>query len=80
MEISIVIVNWNTRQLLLNCLASIYEYMPKVTFEVWVVDNGSTDDSVAVVKSNYPSVYVIENKKNWKSHVEIFAGDRLLSL
>ncbi len=64
MEISIVIVNWNTRQLLLNCIASIYEHMPDVSYEIWVVDNGSTDDSVAKVMSTYPDVHIIENKQN----------------
>nr|MBF0222881.1 glycosyltransferase family 2 protein [Desulfobulbaceae bacterium] len=64
MEISIVIVNWNTRQLLLNCLASIYEHMPQMVYEIWVVDNGSTDDSVEKVKNTYPEVHVIENKQN----------------
>lgn len=46
MEISIVIVNWNTKDLLLGCIKSIIASKPKMDYEVIVVDNGSTDGSV----------------------------------
>jgi GT2 family glycosyltransferase len=64
MDLSIIIVNWNTRDLLLNCIRSIYETVRGIAFEVWVVDNGSTDGSQAAVKAAYPQVQLIENPKN----------------
>lgn len=63
-DISIVVVNWNTKELLLDCLNAVYLTVKKVTFEVWVVDNGSTDGSVEAVKRRFPSAHVIANKKN----------------
>jgi len=64
MDISIIIVNWNTRQLLLNCLASIFSTVQHVSFEVIVADNGSTDGSVEAVSSAYPMVNIIANSSN----------------
>lgn len=62
--LSIVIVSWNTRELLRKCLASIYAYPPDETFEIWVVDNASTDGSGEMVKQQFPEVNVIENQNN----------------
>ncbi len=64
LKLSIIIVNYNTHNLLDACLHSIYTYPPSYTFEVIVVDNGSTDDSTSMVKAKYPSVKVILNEKN----------------
>ena len=63
-DVSIVIVNWNTRELLGNCLASIYATVRGIGFEIFVVDNGSSDDSVAMVRQRFPQVQVIENGEN----------------
>lgn len=63
-DLSIVIVNWNTRELLLECLASVYVLVREVSFEVFLVDNASSDGSVAAVRAQYPLVKVIENEKN----------------
>ncbi len=62
--ISIVIVNWNTKQLLLNCIHSIYDTVKKASFEIFVVDNGSTDGSVEAVLQTCPGVKVIANTSN----------------
>ena len=64
MDVSIVIVNWNTSELLRNCLASISETVTDLEYEVFVVDNASSDDSVAMVREQFPSVKVIANDKN----------------
>ncbi len=64
MDLSIVIVNWNTRQLLLDCLASIPVGVGDLSHEIFVVDNGSSDDSVARVRQEHPEVIVIENGEN----------------
>jgi len=50
MDLSVIIVNWNTRALLLACLESVYATLKRVSFEVWVVDNASADGSVGPFK------------------------------
>ena len=64
MDISIVIVNWNTKELLLDCLASLYATVKELRFEVFLVDNASSDGSVEAVRAQYPQVNVIQNEKN----------------
>jgi len=64
MDISVIIVNWNTRDLLLNCIRSVYETVQEIEFEIWVVDNGSTDESQQAVKAAFPQVHLIENTQN----------------
>lgn len=59
-----MIVNWNTRVLLLHCLASIYQTAANMDFEVWLVDNASSDGSVAAARMAYPEIHVIENTRN----------------
>jgi len=63
-EIAIIIVNWNTKDLLRACLESIYKYPPHVDFEVIVVDNASTDGSPEMVKAEFPQVVLIQNEEN----------------
>lgn len=45
-DLSVIILNWNTKELLIDCIDSIIKSKPKVSIEVIVVDNGSTDGSV----------------------------------
>ena len=63
-ELSIIIVNYNTSALLKECLNSIYTTLSKINFEIFVVDNNSSDDSVKMVKDYFSQVKLIENKKN----------------
>jgi GT2 family glycosyltransferase len=63
-RISIVIVNWNTRDLLLQCLASLRTCNLLGDCEVIVVDNGSKDDSVAAARAQFPEVNLIESGEN----------------
>ena len=64
LDLSIIIVNWNTRQLLLDCLGSVYNTVSRADYEIVVVDNGSTDNSVEAVRRNFPEVKVIANVVN----------------
>ena len=64
MDISFVIVNWNTRDLLLQCLASIHQTAADMDFEVWLVDNASSDGSVGAARTAYPNTHIIENDRN----------------
>lgn len=63
-DLSIVIVNFNTQELILSCLNSVFKYPPKVSFKVVVVDNGSDDDSVKLIRSNFPQVKILSNNRN----------------
>jgi GT2 family glycosyltransferase len=58
-DLSIVIVSWNTRALLQQCLASLPDATVGLDVEVFVVDNASSDDSLAMVASEFPSVQTI---------------------
>ena len=62
--ISIIIVNYNTKQLTLDCIRSIYKYTKDIDFEVIVVDNASSDNSVEAIRESFPIVNVIEPKEN----------------
>ena len=64
MDVSIIIVNYNTSKFLKNCLLSIYEHTKNIEFEVIVSDNGSSDDSLDMIKTYFPQVILIENNKN----------------
>lgn len=64
MDLSIIVVSWNTRQLLAQCLTSIYANAPDCEFETWVVDNASSDDTAAMVRSQFPQVNLLENREN----------------
>jgi GT2 family glycosyltransferase len=63
-DVSIIIVNWNIRDILRDCLRSVYEQTRVIAFEVIVIDNASSDDSVAMVREEFPQVILIENSEN----------------
>jgi GT2 family glycosyltransferase len=63
-KLSIVIVNWNTRELLAQCLESIYDPLSRKDIEVFVIDNASSDGSSEMVKEWFPQVRLIENEQN----------------
>ncbi len=63
-DLSIIIVNWNTRELLAQCLQSLEDTIRDISFKVWVVDNGSSDGSVAMVRERFPRVHIIANEEN----------------
>ena len=63
-DLSVIVVSYNTQKLLRDCLASIFKQTKDLTYEVIVVDNASTDGSLPMVKKIFPKVLVIENKEN----------------
>ena len=65
MKLSIIIVSWNTKELTLKCLKSIYNYLKDLNFEIFLVDNNSTDNTISEVeKLNYHNLKIIKNKQN----------------
>jgi GT2 family glycosyltransferase len=64
MDLSIIIVNWNTRDLLRDCLASVQAGLGTLQAEVWVVDNGSTDGSIQMLMDKFSDLNLISNPVN----------------
>lgn len=64
MDLSIVIVNWNTRQMLRDCLDTVFAGLGPLNTEVFVVDNASEDGSQAMVRETFPQAILIENVEN----------------
>ena len=64
MELSIIIVNYNVKHFLEQCLHSVYKASKKVVCEVFVVDNNSVDGSVELIREKFPQVKLIANNKN----------------
>jgi len=63
-DVTIIILSYNTKELLLNCLKSVFETINEISFEVVVVDNNSHDGSPKAVLKAFPDVRVIENGEN----------------
>jgi GT2 family glycosyltransferase len=63
-DLAIVIVSYNTKDDLENCLKSLHDPPPLVSHEIVVVDNASTDGSADAVRSRWPDVHVIPLKSN----------------
>ena len=63
-ELSAVIVNYNTRELTLRCIEALEADLGGLKAEIWVVDNASTDGSVAAIHARFPNVHLIENPQN----------------
>lgn len=64
MDVSIIIVNYNTKELLANCLATVYEKTLNIDFEVIIVDNASSDGSEEFICSCFPLVRWINSGEN----------------
>jgi GT2 family glycosyltransferase len=63
-DVSIIIVNYNTCSLTLQCLRSIYEKTIDINFETVVIDNASIDNSIERIKEEFPQVILIDNDRN----------------
>lgn len=64
MDVSIIIISYNTIDLLRNCLASVRKQTQGIAYEVFVVDNASTDGSPEMVEREFPEVRLIRNRDN----------------
>ncbi len=62
--LSIVILNHNTQNLLEDCLKSLFKYSKGISLQIIVVDNASTDGSVAMITANFPTVQLLQNSTN----------------
>lgn len=63
-EVSFIIVNWNTKELIKQALDSIYKFAKEITFEIIVVDNNSNDGSAQMVRKHFPKAKLILNHDN----------------
>jgi len=63
-DLSIVLVTWNGRALILPCLQSIYENVRRISYEVIVVVNGSNDGTQAEIKKQFPQTILVEKERN----------------
>lgn len=64
LDVSVVIVSWNTRDILRDCLLSVFEQTRAASFEIFVVDNNSQDGSADMVRAEFPEVKLIVNAEN----------------
>jgi len=86
MDLSIIIVNWNAKDYILNCIESIKENTKKINYEIIVVDNNSTDDSINCIRNKFSNVKLIENEENIgfsaanNRGIKIASGDYVLLL
>lgn len=63
-NLSLIIINWNVKELLKNCLLSVYAHLKQSSLEVIVVDNNSTDGSTEMVQKEFSELHLISNKEN----------------
>jgi GT2 family glycosyltransferase len=64
MQVSIIIVNYNTKHLTYNCIQSIYHFTSDIDVEIIVVDNDSSDQSIEFLESSFPNVMYIRSSTN----------------
>lgn len=86
MELSVVILNWKVKELLRQCLISVYRETSDVDFEVIVVDNDSRDGSAEMVMKEFPQAKLIVNNRNLgfaagnNAGIEVATGEFVLLL
>jgi GT2 family glycosyltransferase len=64
MDVSIICVNWNSLQYLLECLTSVYKWTVELSFEVIVVDNASPTGNLGELEERFPDVILIKSEQN----------------
>ena len=63
MKIAVIILNWNGKKLLERFLPSVVAFSKG--YDIYVADNGSTDDSIAFVEKKYPQIHIVKLVKNY---------------
>lgn len=63
-DLSIIIVNYNTRDLTVNCIRSVYEKTSDIAFEIIIVDNNSTDESCEAIQKHFAEAILMRNSHN----------------
>jgi GT2 family glycosyltransferase/peptidoglycan/xylan/chitin deacetylase (PgdA/CDA1 family) len=63
-DVSVIVVNWNTKDILRTCLKSVYEQAGNIEYEIIIIDNASSDASVEMIRSEFPRVILIANDSN----------------
>lgn len=79
LDVCVVVVSWNTRDILRGCLRSVFEQTRKVSFKVIVIDNNSHDGSAEMVRAEFPEVTLIANAENRGFAAACNQGMRLAS-
>ena len=64
MDVSIILVSYNTKDLTRDCIKSVYEKTKDVSYNIFVVDNASSDGSPQMIKEEFPDVKLIESPEN----------------
>lgn len=64
MDLSIIIVNYNTKELTLDCISSVFQSETDYKYEIILIDNASEDGTVHAVRQQFPEVIIIENDQN----------------
>ena len=63
-DVAVMVVNWNGRDFLANFLRSLEATRGEISYGVYVVDNASSDGSAHMVRMEFPTVHLIENREN----------------
>ncbi|HVW97749.1 MAG TPA: glycosyltransferase family 2 protein [Mucilaginibacter sp.] len=62
--VAVILLNWNTPEHTAACIRSVQQYCDAALFDIIVADNGSTDDSLHLLKKEFPDLIFIENGEN----------------
>lgn len=63
-RVAVILLNWNTPQHTSNCIASLQKYCDESLFNIIIADNGSTDNSLSILQTQFPDLTFIDNKQN----------------
>ena len=64
LDLSVIVVSYNTRERLMDCINSVLALTKEIEFEIFVVDNNSPDDSASAVAECFPQALLIRNEEN----------------
>ena len=64
MDVSIIFVNYKTKNLTINAIKSVIEQTKEIKYEIFVVDNASNDGSIEAISKEFPNLHIIKNSEN----------------